>query len=167
MADRQSTPPTKVTLEDLLRLKRAERPASRVLESSSSGSFARSSWLRWWSRKAWWLELAAALQPVGPAAPAVGRRCGLGPVVSLRPLLWPVRRQQSAAMTDENPLQSGGSGAPAQPHDNAVRPARLRFRPAREHRRAARFRHTVKSPVVAAETPRAAREGFPGDTLAG
>ncbi len=59
MPDRQSNPPSKVTLEDLLRLKRAERPApefwaefERELRQKQLAALV--------ARKSWWVGLSAA-----------------------------------------------------------------------------------------------------------
>lgn len=154
MADRQSTPPTKVTLEDLLHLKRAERPPpefwsefERELRQKQLAALV--------VRKAWWLEVSDAYRRLGRLRLPLGAAAVLA-LSFLTVRYYGPSGASNPAMTDENPLNRADPAA-AQPPD-AVRPARFAVPASRDTAGELASVTTVKSPVEAAETPRAARE---------
>jgi hypothetical protein len=156
MADRQSTPPTKVTLEDLLHLKRAERPAPEFWTEFEQ-ELRQKQLAALVVRKSWWLELSGVYSRFGRL------RLPLGAAAVLALSFLTVRYYgppgaNGPTMADENPLNQPAGPAAAHPRD-ATKPARFA---APAHRGAAGELASVpivKSTVVAAETPQdAARE---------
>jgi len=123
MTDQPSNSPPKVTLEDLLHLKRAERPPpefwaqfERDLRQKQLAALV--------ARRSWWLELSAAFSRYG------GVRLPLGAVAVLALSFFTVRyyanlEMVTAAPAERDTFRPSASLAAARPHEagQASRPA--------------------------------------------
>ena len=143
MADRQSTPPTKVTLEDLLHLKRAERPApefwsefERELRQKQLAALV--------VRKSWWLELSGAYSRFGRLRLPLGAAAVLA-LSFLTVRYYGPSGASNSTMADVNPLNRADPAA-AQPPRCGREPARFAAPAQPRHRRGAGFRHDREKP---------------------
>lgn len=118
MSDHQFSPPSRVTLEDLLRLKRAERPPpefwaefERELRKKQLAALV--------ERKSWWHELAAAYSRFGRMRLPLGAIAVLAlTFLSIR-YYFPPRGEPPGIADGNSPANQAVVLTAAQPHDNA------------------------------------------------
>jgi len=122
MLERQSNPPTKVTLEDLLRLKRAERPPpefwtqfERDLRQKQLAALV--------VRKSWWLELSSVYSRFGRMRVPVGAAAVLA--LSLFTVRYYGGLGAPAAMPGDTGTIDHSQTLAAAQHPETSRPARL------------------------------------------
>lgn len=147
MADRQSTPPTKVTLEDLLHLKRAERPApefwsefERELRQKQLAALV--------VRKSWWLELSGVYSRFGRLRLPLGAAAVLA-LSFLTVRYYGPSGANSSTVADVNPLNPAAAAHLL----GVAKPARFVAPTRRDAAGELASVTTVKSTAAAAETP--------------
>jgi len=118
MSDHQFSPPSRVTLEDLLRLKRAERPPSefwaefeRELHKKQLAALV--------ERKSWWHELAAAYSRFGRMRLPLGASAVLALTFLSISYYSPPRGEPQGIAGGNSPANQAVVLTAAQPHDNA------------------------------------------------
>jgi len=118
MSDHQFNPPSRVTLEDLLRLKRAERPPpefwaefERELRKKQLAALV--------ERKSWWHELAAAYSRFGRMRLPLGAIAVLALMFLSFRYYSPPRGEPQGIADGNSPANQAVVLTAAQPHDNA------------------------------------------------